>query len=145
MAYKIWVTPAATTTITVYITYGADPTGETTSGFGFYYALSSDNITYGSDILIAAGQDITTECQSWNISVPQNYYGAFGFKKTSDNSGRYFTGTKLGGTCPAQALDFCGTAGTGDSPYVTSWSTSGGTIYFTIYVNVKAGYIFEAC
>jgi len=137
---KIWVAP--TITITVAVAYGLDPTGETTSNFGFYYSLSSNGSTYGSDILIAEGQYITTECPSWVINVPQNYYGAFGFKKISDNSGRYYSKNESA-SCPAQDLDYCGTTGTGDFPYTTSWTTSNISRGFTIYVN-KAG-AFEGC
>lgn len=132
-------TAPPTITITVYIKYGGAVTGETLSNYGFYYALSSDGgATYGSDILIVGGSSISTTCSSWTITVPQNNYGAFGFRTTAGGkgSGRYFTGTKIGGTCPTQAQNYCGTAG--NNPYITNWSTSNLTLYFTIFVDIKS-------
>lgn len=146
----ITATSACTTNVTynIYIKYGNDPSGETLSNFGFYYALSSDGSTYGSDILIAGGSSISTTCNSFSISVPSNNYGAFGFRTTNTGKGGYgvyFTGTKFT-TCPTQAQDYCGTYAVGGSPYVTNWSTSGGNLYFTIYVDGKADpAVFVSC
>lgn len=147
---KIWMRPATPTiNITVYAKYSSSPTGETTSNYGLYYALSSDGVTYGSDTLIVLGSAIDAICSSVaTISVPQNYYGAFGFRTVSTGKGgggRNFEAIKNTSTCPAAALTYCGTYELGGSPYAFNWSTSNFDLAFTIYVNVKAGSIFQTC
>ena len=129
----------STVTVNVYIKYNS-ASDETLSNYGFYYALSTDGgSTYGADTLVAGGASISTTCTNFQLTLPANRHCALGFRTTAGGkgSGRYFTGTKLGGTCPAQALNYCGTYNNGGTPYITSWTTSNPTIYFTIYVDGK--------
>jgi len=139
-------TAATNVDITICIKYDTTPSNETTTDFGFYYALSTDNgATYSADTLFLNGGNITTTCDCSVLTVPANRYGAFGFRTTNGGKGGYgvnFNGTKLGGTCPAQSLDYCGTYNLGGNPYITSWSTVNASIYFTIYVG--KGY-FSIC
>ena len=141
-------TPVTSVQFKVYVKYGGDPQGETTSDYGFYYASSSDGTTYSADNLIVGGASITTTCVDYGITVPANYYGAFGFRTTNSGKGAYgvyFAGTKTGGTCPAQAQDYCGTKNVGFSPYITNWSTTGADLYFTIYVTAADPPVFTIC
>lgn len=141
--YKIWVVPVTTYTITVYANYFADPVNETTSNYGLYYSIDS-----GSDILITAGNNITTTCSSigtiTGISSGATVYIGFKYDAGKLQSGRDFDADKVTSTCPGtNTSEFCGTNNVGNNPCGVANVTLDLDVALTI--NVAKGFFLQSC
>jgi len=141
---KIWIAPVVRT-VTIAANYSSDPTNETTSDFGLYYSLGN-----GSDILITAGNNITTTCNSITtlyISPQQTLYVGFKYDAGKLQSGRNFdTNYSIGGdaNCPGLGSQvYCGTYNVGGNPFGINISNS--DVYIAISISVVKGSFTQSC